>query len=103
MEFCECGGMMYPQDNELVCRRCGKKKPRSDEKVVVSGRGMKKKEIPVIDVEKQKEKIPTIDEPCPKCGAKEAMWNMIQTRGTDEPATRFFRCLKCGHTWREYS
>ena len=103
MEFCECGGMMSPEGDEWVCRRCGKRKPKSGEKVVVSGEGIKKKEIPVVDFEKQKDKISTIDEPCPKCGARETMWRIQQTRGTDEPATRFFRCTKCGHTWREYS
>jgi len=28
---------------------------------------------------------------------------MIQTRAADEPPTRFYRCTKCGHTWREYA
>jgi DNA-directed RNA polymerase subunit M len=27
---------------------------------------------------------------------------MVQTRRADESATQFFRCTKCGHTWREY-
>jgi DNA-directed RNA polymerase subunit M len=26
-----------------------------------------------------------------------------QTRGADEPETRFFKCTKCSHTWREYA
>ncbi|MBI2112883.1 transcription factor S, partial [Candidatus Woesearchaeota archaeon] len=26
-----------------------------------------------------------------------------QTRGADEPETRFFRCTKCNYTWREYA
>jgi DNA-directed RNA polymerase subunit M len=103
MEFCECGSLMYPQGDKLVCRKCGKSKPKTGGMVVVSGPGLQKKEIPVFDLQKQKDKIATIDEPCPKCKARETMWQMIQTRGTDEPATRFFRCLKCGHTWREYA
>lgn len=87
-----------------VCRRCGfKTRKEGGPHQVVEGKGLKKKEIPVVDLEKQKSKISTIDEPCPKCGARETMWEIRQTRGTDEPATRFFRCLKCGHTWREYS
>lgn len=104
VEFCECGGMMYPQGDRVVCRKCGKSKPKTGKpSVVVSSPGIAKKEIPVVDLQKQKDKIATIDEKCPKCGGREAMWQMIQTRGTDEPATRFFRCLKCGHTWREYA
>jgi DNA-directed RNA polymerase subunit M len=27
----------------------------------------------------------------------------VQTRGGDEASTQFFRCTKCGHTFREYS
>jgi DNA-directed RNA polymerase, subunit M/Transcription elongation factor TFIIS len=39
---------------------------------------------------------------CPKCGNHEAYYWMIQTRAADEPPTRFYKCVKCGHTWREY-
>ena len=41
---------------------------------------------------------------CPKCEKTvEAEWAMQQTRGADEPPTRFYRCKTCGHVWREYS
>ncbi|MCD6114052.1 MAG: transcription factor S, partial [Thermoprotei archaeon] len=39
---------------------------------------------------------------CPKCGNREAYVWMMQTRAADEPPTRFYRCTKCGYTWREY-
>ena len=42
-------------------------------------------------------------EKCPKCGNMEAYSWQRQTRGGDEPATRFYRCVKCSKTWREYS
>jgi len=38
---------------------------------------------------------------CPKCGHKEAETWQIQMRSSDEPATHFFRCIKCKHTWRQ--
>jgi DNA-directed RNA polymerase subunit M len=28
---------------------------------------------------------------------------MVQTRSIDESMTQFYRCTKCGHTWRDYS
>ncbi|MGB7679260.1 MAG: hypothetical protein WBL49_10670 [Nitrososphaeraceae archaeon] len=28
---------------------------------------------------------------------------MLQTRSADEATTQFYRCTKCGHTWRNYS
>jgi len=94
--------MLVPAGEVMVCRSCGKKHEKKRD-VVITKIDDKKKEIPVVDMAKLKGKISTIEEPCPKCRAKEAMWEMRQTRGVDEPATRFFKCMKCGHTWREYS
>ena len=39
---------------------------------------------------------------CPKCGHGEAHYWEVQTRAADEAATRFFKCAKCKHIWREY-
>jgi len=39
---------------------------------------------------------------CSKCGHNEVFAWQIQTRAADEPPTTFYRCTKCGHTWREY-
>lgn len=40
---------------------------------------------------------------CPRCGNDEVLAWMMQTRAADEPPTRFYRCTKCGYTWREYA
>ncbi len=40
---------------------------------------------------------------CPKCGKKKVISWMQQTRASDEPPTRFYKCMACGYTWREYS
>ncbi|MFH0896663.1 MAG: transcription factor S [Candidatus Bathyarchaeota archaeon] len=45
--------------------------------------------------------MPTTKVECPKCGNREAFWWMVQTRGSDESPTQFFRCTKCEYTWRE--
>ena len=47
--------------------------------------------------------LPIEKENCSKCGNEEAYSWQRQTRSGDEPATRFYRCVKCEHTWREYS
>lgn len=39
---------------------------------------------------------------CPACGNTEAYFWILQTRAADEPATRFYKCTKCGKVWREY-
>ena len=45
----------------------------------------------------------TIDIDCEKCHGKEGVWWSFQTRSADEPETRFYKCIKCNHTWRDYT
>ena len=60
--------------------------------------------IAVIDKEVQKLRtLPTVRIECPKCGNRLAYVWQVQTRGSDESSTQFFRCTKCGYTFREYS
>jgi DNA-directed RNA polymerase subunit M len=47
--------------------------------------------------------LPLTDEVCPKCKHGKAFWWSKQTRASDEPETRFLRCEKCKHTWRDRS
>jgi len=46
---------------------------------------------------------PLIDADCPKCGHSKAYYWLRQTRAGDEPETKFYKCEKCKHTWRDYS
>ena len=39
--------------------------------------------------------------PCPKCEAHRAYYQQLQIRSADEPMTTFYRCVSCGHNWRE--
>jgi len=50
------------------------------------------------------EKIHPIDNnvECPKCGNKEAYYWTVQTRAGDEAETKFLKCTRCKHTWRDY-
>ncbi|MBW2999941.1 transcription factor S [Candidatus Woesearchaeota archaeon] len=103
--FCpKCGRILMPKKEEgkriLACS-CGykDKKPEKIEiKEVVSE---KKKEIEV--VEKEVETLPLIEAECPKCGHDKARYWLQQTRAADEPETKFLKCEKCKHTWRDYS
>ncbi|KAH7829580.1 putative transcription factor S [Monocercomonoides exilis] len=38
---------------------------------------------------------------CPRCGHNEAYHFEMQTRSADEPATHFYKCVKCKLNWRE--
>ncbi len=102
--FCpKCGSLLMPKKvgkkTVLACS-CGFKKD-SEGKVALSEAGKKSKPIEIIDKEEKINVI--IDAECPKCGYRKAEYWEIQTRSADEPATRFHKCIKCGHTWREYS
>ena len=56
-----------------------------------------------IEVIEKVEIHPKIKIECSKCKNKVAYYWTQQTRGADEPETRFFKCTKCNYTWREYS
>ena len=97
--FCsKCKALMYPEDDFFVCKKCGFKIKKSGTNIVVSKQ--KEKEIQIL-VDKIDDVLPKIRILCPKCGNLEASWILRQMRGSDEPETRFFTCLKCGHKWRE--
>ena len=110
MEFCpKCGGIMVPvSPSELKCRRCGyvikKDEPMREEDLVIKKtitHGPKSKTY-VVGGEEDFKTMPTTTVVCPKCGFREAYYWQVQTRSADEPSTTFFRCRKCGYTWREY-
>ncbi len=101
MEFCpKCKKLMIYVGNKAVCRKCGYEKEVGEEKVVIKSE-KNKEEIPVIEGENVKT-LPTTKAICPSCGNNEAFWWMRQLRAADESEVRFFRCTKCGKTWREY-
>lgn len=93
--------MIY-QGDKLVCRKCGYEKVADDEKeeIVIVAKG-NKEEVPVIEGDNIKT-LPTTRVVCPECGNREAYWWLRQLRAADESEVRFFRCTKCGKTWREY-
>jgi len=115
MRFCpKCGSILVPSKRQgktvLVCRKCGyveevgaenssgyrlvreiKHKP-SDKIVVITKEDLEKRS-----------NLTIVKAKCPRCGNDTAYFWMMQTRSADEPSTRFFRCTKCGYTWREYA
>jgi DNA-directed RNA polymerase subunit M len=101
-----CGGVLLPKRvggrTLLECSSCGyteKAKPEDYKMIEESAKG---EEVPVIEGESPST-LSITRVPCPRCGHGEANWWIKQTRGADEPSTRFYRCVKCGKVWREYS
>ena len=105
MEFCPtCDALLKKKNNELVCPKCeyvkkiGKtikeKSDKSDPDFLVMGES---------DMRKDQGLKSTIKIDCEKCHNKEGVWWSLQTRSAYEPETRFYRCVKCNHTWRDYT
>lgn len=112
MKFCEvCNSRLkikqFKEDGKTIlryyCPRCN----RVYEPIVLSSVESKKEENKPIKVLSEKESkldtMPTIEIECPKCGNNKAYWWLLQTRSGDEPPTQFYRCTKCGYTWRMYA
>ena len=79
---CSCG---YKQDGAVTLKESG---------------SVFHKKVEVIENEPQIH--PLVEQECPKCKHGNARFFEVQTRAADEPATKFFKCEKCGHTWRDY-
>lgn len=110
MKFCKkCGGLMLPASEEkggkvkIVCRKCGAQESSKEDFTIKKSFVQKESAIPVIDSEKQLKNVSKIAVECPRCKNIGAIWWMVQTRGVDEPATRFYKCVKCNYTWKEYA
>ncbi len=102
MEFCpECGSMLVLKDGALTCRRCGFAKERGEGRSVISVEQRADKTIAVLEGGSDAG-MPTTRARCDECGNNTAYWWLRQLRSADESETRFFRCTKCGKTWREY-
>lgn len=89
---------------KMTCPKCGYATAQVEAKVEAKP---KKKttdaSIKVLEEEDDVKALPTTNVECPKCGNREAVWWMLQTRSADEPTTQFYRCTKCSHTWRHYA
>ena len=101
MQFCpKCGSILIQRRKNFGCPRCSFTTKEKLNLKIGEKFGEKKK----VDVLKESDVdvLPTVEQSCSKCGHKFAHFWTMQTRSADESETRFFRCKKCKHTWREY-
>jgi len=113
MLFCpKCGTRVVPTHKNVgkgvqglwACPRCGYEVSVASKAPAVSRviEHSPREQISVIGEEEAGIKtMPTVKVECPKCGNLGAYWWIVQTRGTDESPTQFFRCIECSYTWRE--
>ena len=102
--FCKkCGGLLVRKKVDgkvvFVCSSCG----AIEGGVKISQKVESKKKAVEVAKEGEGEIHEKVEAECPKCGNREAYTWMVQTRAADEAPTRFYKCTKCGHVWREYS
>ncbi|MBP2172140.1 transcription factor S [Methanococcus voltae] len=103
VKFCpKCNNIMLPKEGSLKCVVCGFETSleNTQDKYELSEKiESKSQDVTVIE---NVNTLPSIRIECPSCGNMEAYWWLQQTRCADEPETRFYKCKKCSHTWREY-
>lgn len=102
MKFCpKCGLLLVQKRKRFACPKC---KYTSKEKVKIkSSEKMSEKTKIGLLKEKESSVWPVVSATCPKCGNRTAYFWEAQSSSIDEAETRFFRCTKCKHTWREYA
>lgn len=102
MEFCpNCGKVLLPKKDILYCQECGyEKKVSYDEKQDYIIREDVSDKHDIIITGDKVNTLPTIKGLCYRCGNRELEWWMVQMHHSDEAETRFYRCTKCGNTWR---
>ena len=101
MEFCpKCGAILIQKIKNFGCPRCNyssknKAVLRTSEKINEKNQG--------VAVSRETKGVhPIVNEKCKKCRHDKAYFWTVQTRSSDESETKFFRCVKCENTWREY-
>lgn len=105
--FCpKCGSLLLPKKDDgkkiLACS-CGYKNKEIEETRITDSKKLDRK-IEIVDIDQTENKVlPLVDIPCPKCPNGKAYFWMVQTRASDEPETKFYKCSKCKHVWRDYS
>ncbi|MDH3617379.1 MAG: transcription factor S [Nitrosopumilus sp.] len=105
MKFCpKCEIKLKKDGGKLKCSKCNYVE---GEKVTQTKKMIDEEEpdfsLLTFEGNEGEDSNPTIKIDCEKCGHDEAVWWMFQTRSADEPTTRFYRCQKCKHTWRDYT
>ena len=92
--------LLIEGDKGPACAKCGyrhkgKLKIQASEKLDTSNKVAVVKESDLTT-------YPIVEIKCTSCKNKEAYFWTMQTRSSDEPETKFYKCLKCDHTWRVY-
>jgi transcription factor S len=105
MMFCpKCGSLLRPKADKkkkVMACTCGyTSKDVESAKITEASDGKDHKKIVV--VEEKDDSLPVTNAECKECGNTKAYYWLQQTRAGDEPETKFLKCTKCKHVWRDY-
>ena len=100
MQFCpKCQSVLVPaQDGKKTKLACSCGYVSNTREAIIKEQVKLKKPI---EIKQKRMNLPKTRATCPKCGNKQAYYWTQQTRGLDEPETRFFECVKCSYRWRD--
>ena len=105
--FCpKCGSILLPkkEGSQTVMKcSCGYKSTNLDTAMIREEVIDESKSVEIVDKKDDYKSLPKMKAECPKCGNNEAYFWEVQTRASDEPATKFLRCTKCNGVWRDYN
>ena len=59
--------------------------------------------VDIVENDAEDSTLPTCEFDCPKCDSRQAYYWIVQTRASDEPETKFLKCVSCKYTTRDYS
>lgn len=107
MLFCpKCSSILMPKKEGSktvsVCS-CGYKSKEGGAGKLKENVKNKSGKVEVVDSEEDMKALPKMKIECSKCQNQEAVFWEVQTRAADEPATKFMKCTKCKHIWRDYN
>ena len=102
MMFCpKCGSLLIPNKKKSAsCKNCNFVS-KDDVEIKVSETMEVERKIEIVSEGDELKILPITEAECPTCGHQKARFWTAQTRSADEAETKFFRCEKCHHTWRE--
>ncbi len=106
MKFCPKCGSFCSEDfskKQAVCSRCGHILNLEAPKEFVNQKEIDEKIFVIDKNTKDLIGLPRVNRICPKCGHKEAYVSMVASRSEDDFETERYRCVSCGHSWRDES
>lgn len=103
--FCpKCGSILLPKkekDKTFMACSCGYTDKKNVGATLKEEIKQTKKEVEI--AQEDDSHLPLTETECPKCEHNKAYYWLVQTRAGDEPETKFLKCEKCKHQWRDYS